>query len=37
MIDSVAVFECSEGDTTTTGYGLFQYWPFGPHTPTGLD
>jgi hypothetical protein len=37
MIDSVAVFESVENGTTLTGYGLFEYWPFGPHAPTGLD
>jgi hypothetical protein len=37
MIDSVAVFECTEDGTTITGAGLFEYWPFGPHVPTGLD
>ena len=37
MIDSVAVFECAEGGQTSTGSGLFEYWPFGPHAPTGLD
>jgi hypothetical protein len=37
MIDSVAVFECVEHGTTITGSGLFEYWPFGPHAPTGLD
>jgi hypothetical protein len=36
MTDSVAVFECAEGGTTVTGSGLFEYWPFGPHAPTGL-
>jgi hypothetical protein len=37
MIDSVAVFECTEAGATTTGSGLFEYWPFGPHSPTDLD
>ena len=37
MIDSVAVFECTENGTMLTGSGLFEYWPFGPHAPTGLD
>ncbi len=37
MIDSVAVFECVEDGHTRTGSGLFEYWPFGPHAPTGLD
>jgi hypothetical protein len=37
MIDSVAAFECTENGTTITGSGLFEYWPFGPHEPTGLD
>ena len=36
MIDSVAVFECTEKGTTVSGSGLFEYWPFGPHAPTGL-
>lgn len=37
MIDSVAVFECTENGEATTGHGLFEYWPFGPHAPTGLE
>jgi hypothetical protein len=37
MIDSVAAFECTENGATITGSGLFEYWPFGPHSPTGLD
>jgi hypothetical protein len=37
MIDSVATFECFEEGHTVTGTGLFEYWPFGPHAPTGLD
>ena len=37
MVDSAAVFECLEGGTTVAGSGLFEYWPFGPHAPTGLD
>ena len=37
MIDSVAVFECTEDSQTITGSGLFEYWPFGAHEPTGLD
>ncbi len=37
MIDSVAVFECTENGVTSNGSGLFEYWPFGPHSPTGLD
>ena len=37
MIDSVATFECTEKGHTVTGTGLFEYWPFGPHEPTGLD
>ena len=37
MIDSVAVFECTEDGHTSSGSGLFEYWPFGPHAPTGLD
>jgi hypothetical protein len=36
MIDSAAVFECTENGTTVTGSGLFEYWPFGAHAPTGL-
>jgi hypothetical protein len=37
MVDSLAVFECTENGVTSTGSGLFEYWPFGPHAPTGLD
>ena len=37
MIDSVAAFECTENGRTITGSGLFEYWPFGPHAPTGLQ
>jgi hypothetical protein len=37
MIDSVAAFECTEKGHTVMGTGLFEYWPFGPHEPTGLD
>jgi hypothetical protein len=37
MIDSVAVFECTEDGTTVIGSGLLEYWPFGPHAPSGLD
>ena len=37
MIDSVAAFECTEGGRTVYGSGLFEYWPFGPHAPTGLE
>ena len=37
MIDSVAAFACTEEGHTVTGTGLFEYWPFGPHAPTGLD
>jgi hypothetical protein len=37
MIDSVALFECTENGTTVTGSGLFEYWPFGPHDPSGLE
>jgi hypothetical protein len=37
MIDSVAIFECTENGVTVTGSGLFEYWPFGPHAPTGLE
>jgi hypothetical protein len=36
MVDSAAAFECTENGTTVTGSGLFEYWPFGPHAPTGL-
>ncbi len=36
MIDSVAVFECTENGSTAAGSGLFEYWPFGEHQPTGL-
>jgi hypothetical protein len=36
MIDSVAVFQCTEDGTTVTGSGLFEHWPFGAHDPTGL-
>jgi hypothetical protein len=36
MIDSVAQFECTEDGATVTGAGLFEYWPFGAHAPTGL-
>jgi hypothetical protein len=37
MIDSAAVFEATENGTTITGAGLFEYWPFGAHAPTGLE
>jgi hypothetical protein len=37
MKDTAAVFECTESGTTVTGSGLFEYWAFGPHAPTGLD
>jgi hypothetical protein len=37
MIDSVARFECTENGTAVAGYGLFEYWAFGAHAPTGLD
>jgi hypothetical protein len=37
MIDSVAEFTLTEDGHTATGTGLFEYWPFGPHGPTGLD
>jgi hypothetical protein len=37
MIDSVAAFECTESGATVSGSGLFEYWPFGPHAPTGLE
>jgi hypothetical protein len=36
MVDSVAVFECTEGGSVVTGSGLFEYWALGPHEPTGL-
>jgi hypothetical protein len=36
MVDSVAVFECTENGTTVTGSGLFEYWALGPHEPSGL-
>ena len=36
MIDSVATFECREDGLRISGAGLFEYWPFGPHAPTGL-
>jgi hypothetical protein len=36
MIDSVAVCECTEDGRAVTGSGLFEYWPFGAHVPTGL-
>ncbi len=36
MVDSVAVFECTEAGTTVVGSGLFEYWALGPHLPTGL-
>jgi hypothetical protein len=37
MVDAVASFECTEGDVTVSGAGLFEYWALGPHAPTGLD
>ena len=37
MVDAVAGFECTEGDATVSGAGLFEYWALGPHAPTGLD
>jgi hypothetical protein len=37
MVDCVAIFELTEKGVTRTGSGLFEYWPFGPHAPTGLD
>jgi hypothetical protein len=37
MIDSVATFTLTEDGHTMTGTGLFEYWPFGPHAPTGLE
>jgi hypothetical protein len=37
MVDSVAVFECTENGATVIGSGLFEYWALGPHAPTGLD
>jgi hypothetical protein len=36
MVDSVALFECSENGTTFAGSGLFEYWAFGDHAPSGL-
>jgi hypothetical protein len=36
MVDAVAVFECAEDGATVTGSGLFEYWAFGEHAPTGL-
>jgi hypothetical protein len=36
MIDSVAVCELAEDGMTVLGSGLFEYWPFGAHAPTGL-
>jgi hypothetical protein len=36
MIDSVALFECSENGTTVAGSGLFEYWAFGDHAASGL-
>jgi hypothetical protein len=36
MIDSVATFESTEKGHKVIGTGLFEYWPFGPHEPTGL-
>jgi hypothetical protein len=38
MVDSVARFECA-GDGAgepAVGYGLFEYWSWGEHKPTGL-
>ena len=37
MVDSVAVFECTQDGATVTGSGLFEYWALGPHEPTGLE
>jgi hypothetical protein len=37
MIDAVAAFECKENGVTVNGSGLFEYWAFGSHAPTGLD
>jgi hypothetical protein len=37
MTDSVAVFECAENGATVMGAGLFEYWAFGAHEPTGLE
>jgi hypothetical protein len=36
MIDSVARFECAENGTAVFGSGLFEYWAFGDHAPSGL-
>jgi hypothetical protein len=36
MVDSVAVFECTENGRTVTGSGLFEYWALGEHAPSGL-
>jgi hypothetical protein len=37
MVDSVAAFECTGNGSTAGGSGLFEYWAFGAHAPTGLD
>jgi len=37
MVDSVARFEFTENGTAVAGSGLFEYWAFGAHAPTGLD
>jgi hypothetical protein len=37
MVDAVAIFECKEDGASVTGSGLFEYWAFGAHAPTGLD
>lgn len=34
--DAVATFELSDNGATATGSGLFEYWAFGEHAPTGL-
>jgi hypothetical protein len=41
MVDSVARFDCAPAGTQelaepAEGYGLFEYWAFGGHKPTGL-
>jgi hypothetical protein len=36
MVDSVAAFECADNGSIVGGSGLFEYWAFGAHAPTGL-
>jgi hypothetical protein len=36
MVDSVASFTLTEDGATRTGSGLFEYWAFGAHAPSGL-